>query len=143
MMADEKPEHGSGQGTRGGERNDAGSAGPAPSRAAHLRKTDVDWTHSAEEAAAGEESEADALLLDEGFLKRTFKEVHFPASKELCLRYVDQEQDFVYGLDRTVNLHNLITHLDEREFPSREDLIRAIKGRLAQHHHAHHEHDPR
>lgn len=103
------------------------------------RKKDVDWTHSAEEAAAGEESDADIVLLDDGFLKRTFKEVRFPASKELCLRYVDQEQDFVYGLDRTVNLHNLITHLDEREFPSRRRLIQCIKDRLARHEQ---QHDP-
>lgn len=107
------------------------------------RKKDVDWTHSAEEAAAGEESEADAVLLDDSFLKRTFKEVRFPASKELCLRFVDQEQDFVYGLDRTINLHNLITHLDEGEFATRRHLIQCIKDRLArhaQHHDPHHHH---
>lgn len=88
----------------------------------------------------GANAETDALLLDDAFLKKTFQEVHFPASKEMCLRYVDMEQDFVCGQDRTVNLHNLITHLDEGEFRSRKDLIRAIKERLA--HHPHHLHHP-
>jgi hypothetical protein len=81
-----------------------------------------------------EEVEADRILLDDGFLKRTFKELHFPARKEMCLRYVDQEQDFAYGLDRTVNLHTLITHLEPEEFATRTDLIKAIKDQL--HHHA-------
>lgn len=125
-MADEKPE-------------DAGHEEQAHFWRLRPRKKDVDWTHSAEETAAGEESDADAVLLDDSFLKRTFKEVHFPASKELCLRFVDQEQDFVNGLDRTVNLHNLITHLDVQEFATRRQLILCIKDRLAKH--VHH-HDP-
>lgn len=107
-------------------------------QARHRKGKGLDWTHSAEEAAAGEESDADEMLLDDGFLKRTFKEVHFPASKEMCLRFVDQEQDFAYGLDRTVNLHNLITHLEVPEFASRQHLIQCIKDRLAHHPHHHH-----
>ncbi len=129
-MADEKPD-------------DADHGEPAHFWRLRPRKKDVDWTHSAEEAAAGEESDADGVLLDDAFLKRTFKDVRFPASKELCLRYVDQEQDFVYGLDRTINLHNLINHLDDQEFATRRQLIQCIKDRLARHaqhpnHHLHH-----
>lgn len=91
-----------------------------------------DWSHAP--AADGEaESEEDPRLLDDGFLKRTFKPVSFPASKELCLRYVDQEQDFAFGQDRTVNLHNLIAHLEAEEFATRRDLLKAIKGRLSLH----------
>lgn len=95
-----------------------------------------DWSHAAP-PDAGEESEDDPRLLDSGFLKRTFKEVKFPASKELCLRFVDQEQDFAYGQDRTVNLHNLIAHIGSEEFATRRDLLKAIKERLALHHGAH------
>lgn len=80
-----------------------------------------------------EEREADQVLLDPSFLKRTFAEVHFPASKEMVLRLVDQEQDFAYGLDRTVNLHNLITHMQVDEFRTRDDLLHAIRERLEHH----------
>lgn len=96
----------------------------------------ADWTVARADGVS-EESEADAFLLDDSFLRRTFKEVNFPAAKEMCLRYVDMEQDFVYGKDRTVNLHNLITHLDEETFPSRRSLIQAIKEHLARRHHHH------
>lgn len=99
-------------------------------------KPGADWTRASRAEPPREaESENDALLLDDAFLKRTFKDVHFPARKELVLRYVDQEQDFIYGKDRTVNLHNLITHLDEDRFPTRRDLMHAIKDRLLHHHH--------
>ena len=77
------------------------------------------------------EAEQDAYLLDDGFLKRCFKDVGFPASKELILRCVDQEQDFAYGTDRTVNLHHLVDGLEAREFASYKDLLRAVKDRLA------------
>jgi hypothetical protein len=101
-----------------------------------------DWSHVRREGEelrevddlSEQEVEADLVLLDDAFLKRTFKEVRFPASKELCLRFVDQEQDFAYGLDRTVNLHHVITHLEAEEFPTRRDLLNAIKNRI--HHHA-------
>lgn len=99
-------------------------------------KPGADWTRASRTEAPREaESENDALLLDDAFLKRTFKDVNFPARKELVLRYVDQEQDFIYGQDRTVNLHNLVTHLDEDLFPTRRDLMHAIKDRLLHHHH--------
>jgi hypothetical protein len=77
------------------------------------------------------EAEQDAYLLDDGFLKRCFKDVGFPASRELILRCVDQEQDFAYGTDRTVNLHHLVESLDTPEFASYGDLMKAIKDRLA------------
>lgn len=79
----------------------------------------------------GTEAEQDAYLLDDGFLRRCFKDVGFPASKELILRCVDQEQDFAYGTDRTVNLHHLVEGLETPEFASYKDLVRAIKNRLA------------
>jgi hypothetical protein len=81
----------------------------------------------------GREDAESIFLLDDAFLRKTFKEVNFPASKELVLRYVDQEQDFAWGHDRTVNLHNLITHLEEDSFRTRRDLLHAIKERLGAH----------
>ena len=77
------------------------------------------------------EAERDAYLLDDGFLKRCFKDLGFPAAKEVILRCVDQEQDFAHGTDRTVNLHHVVTGLEEEEFASFKDLARAIKDRLA------------
>lgn len=104
--------------------------------AAEPGKQGADWTRASRTEAPREaESENDALLLDDAFLRRTFKDVRFPARKELVLRFVDQEQDFIYGKDRTVNLHNLIAHLDEDLFPTRRDLMHAVKDRLLHHHH--------
>lgn len=93
-----------------------------------------DWTHAMAGNHDPDREDAESIfLLDDAFLRKTFKEVNFPASKELVLRYVDQEQDFAWGHDRTVNLHNLITHLHEDEFRTRRDLLRAIKERLGAH----------
>lgn len=88
---------------------------------------------SASEQAADLEDAESAFLLDDAFLRKEFKEVAFPTSKELVLRYVDMEQDFAFGHDRTVNLHNLISHLEQDEFRTRKELLDAIRGRLMQH----------
>lgn len=120
----------------------AGSGKALPQRgrmegeAAEPGKQGADWTRASRSEAPREaESENDAMLLDDAFLRRTFKDVRFPARKELVLRFVDQEQDFIFGKDRTVNLHNLIAHLDEDLFPTRRDLMHAVKDRLLHHHH--------
>ena len=77
------------------------------------------------------EAEQDAFLLDDAFLKRCFQDVGFPASRDFILRCVDQEQDFAYGTDRTVNLHHLVEGLEAGEFATCKDLLKAIKDRLA------------
>lgn len=112
-------------------------------------KDDVDWSFGSGREAAPEtarpqasapglaadlEDAESAFLLDDAFLRKEFKEVAFPTSKELVLRYVDMEQDFAFGHDRTVNLHNLISHLEQNEFRTRKELLDAIRGRLMQHH---------
>lgn len=132
----------------GAESDPVGAAGSAPGAGQPGKSASgpgsgaPDWSHVRREGEelrevddlSEQEVEADLVLLDDAFLKRTFKEVRFPASKELCLRFVDQEQDFAYGLDRTVNLHHVITHLEAEEFPTRRYLLNAIKNRI--HHHA-------
>lgn len=115
-------------------RGEESPAAAGPSAEASAETPAADWTHAmAGKHDPGREDAESIFLLDDAFLRKTFKEVNFPASKELVLRYVDQEQDFAWGHDRTVNLHNLITHLEEDGFRTRRDLLHAIKERLGAH----------